>query len=200
MNKIIPILLILIAACHPHHGSNSKSKYKELTNQVKNKVSVKEVFNKDNFVEWTETKAQPFLVEKVWNESKENGCKSCHSGFALSKMKGKKHKRAHWNIVLKHADSKIMNCTTCHNDDEVWRFKVGKSKVHANKSAKTCMQCHFKQANDWELGSHGKRSVGWQTERAIKSCTSCHNPHRPAFGKRVPKLAPYRPENNEERL
>ena len=186
--------------CHSEGHQSSKDKYRIQESKTKVKVIKKELQDKDDFVHFKSESGENFLVKKVWNNHKEQSCKNCHEGHSLKEMRGREHKRSHWNIKLHHASKKIMNCQTCHHKDEVWLFNEGTQAVKANHTPKLCSQCHFKQKRDWEAGSHGKRLTGWQYERAIKNCVSCHNPHSPGFEKRWPKVAPYRPTNNEERL
>jgi len=199
---LISAVFLALLGCHPDHSDSSKEKYKKLTLTSKVKVAVKEVSNKGDFIDWHPAAAagEKFLVKKVWSKTKRRTCKSCHRGYSLQEIKGKDYPRSHWNINLKHASSQVMNCQTCHNQNKVWKFNFGEKTVSANHTPKLCLQCHFKQQKDWEIGAHGKRANGWQQQRAVYNCVSCHNPHQPAFQKKWPKVGPYRPINNEGRL
>jgi len=199
LSRIELIFILSLFGCHFHHDSSSKDKYKKLSKMNKQKILIKEISNENNFIYWQERSEKQFLVKKVWSDSKAQTCKNCHQGFSLENMKGKFHQRSHWHIKLKHASGKIMNCKTCHNQSKVWQFNFGKKTIGANYTPKMCLQCHFKQGKDWATGAHGKRATGWQYERGVYSCVFCHNPHRPAFKKRWPKVEPYRPINNEGR-
>lgn len=194
------VFFLILMGCHSgHHGESSKSKYLKSQKMNQAKVETKKVLDKNEFLEWRADNDEEFLVSKVWAESKEQSCKECHQNYALTDIKGDEHPRSHWNISLVHANIEIMNCQTCHSKTEVWKFNGMQSPVDANQTAQLCAQCHYKQKRDWETGAHGKSAVGWQYEKAIYNCVSCHNPHSPSFKKLWPKVAPYRPKNNEER-
>ncbi len=202
-------LVSLFSACHANHHESSKSKYQSLAKKVAVKVPLKENADLAGYFSLDLKNQGAVHVKKVWPDSpgspgspgtKEQSCRGCHRGYTLDQMAGKKHRRSHWNIKLQHAAKEVMNCQTCHTKDAVWSFNFGSKSVSANHSLKLCSQCHFKQRKDWEIGAHGKRANGWQYKRAIYNCVSCHNPHSPSFKKRWPKVAPYRPINNEERL
>ena len=107
-------------------------------------------------------------------------------------MKDKRNPKAHWHIRSEHASKEMMSCTTCHNQDKVWLFNFGREVVDANHAPKLCLQCHYRQEKDWEIGAHGKRASGWQYEKAVYNCVYCHDPHKPAFEKQWPVVAPYR--------
>lgn len=199
-NYIFLLIALSLAGCKSGHHETSKEKYEILTKKNTVKVLVKESLDWSGFSPWHLQSGEQIFVKNAWPDSKEQSCKDCHQGHKLSKIKGKKFKRSHWGIKLQHAPSQLMNCKTCHKKDAVWNFNAGEKAVIANQSAKLCVQCHFEQKKDWEMGAHGKRANGWQQKRAIFNCVSCHNPHSPSFKKRWPKVAPYRPINNQERL
>ncbi len=194
------IFFLIIFGCHTEHEDNLLSKIKKVSDSSKFEVTVKDNLNKDDYILWKGISNERFYVKKSWDSLKEQSCKNCHQGFGLKEMKGKKYKRAHWNIKLNHASEDIMNCQTCHNKNKVWLLNLGYKNININHSPKLCIKCHFKEERDWEIGAHGKRASGWQHTRAVYSCTHCHNPHEPSFKKRWPKVAPNRPLNNEERL
>ena len=200
--KFVCILIFFVflnLGCHRSHHSTSKEKYKELTKKNSVLVEEKEIFDRTAFVHWGEESEEKFLIKKAWSDAKVQSCKRCHDGYSLNKMKGNKFRKAHWDIRLIHGDKHTMRCTTCHNKNQVWSLNFGDQRVSVNRAPKLCIQCHFQQGKSWEIGAHGKRASGWQFQKAVGSCVSCHNSHRPAFEKRWPKLAPYRPINNEER-
>lgn len=117
-------------------------------------------------------------------------CSSCHTAGLPELKAGAKagEKKAHWNIDLKHAKMETMDCATCHNtegDMDKLVSLTGKT-IHIDESFKQCAQCHSTQYKDWQGGSHGKRLGSWAQPRVINNCTSCHNPHSPAFESRWP--------------
>jgi hypothetical protein len=116
-------------------------------------------------------------------------CVQCHK-VPLAQMKhdGKDGKTsAHWNIQLQHAVDSVMNCSTCHSPDDLNKLRTLTGKpVSLDQSWQVCSQCHFKQAEDWAGGAHGKRVAGWAPPRVSKTCAECHNAHRPAWDNRIP--------------
>lgn len=187
------IIFTAVLGCHKtssEHHSVLKEKLDTMTWQgpeelsplpgtvtIKNKVAVADSKNGDFF---TETRTDK-LVQK--------NCLNCHKDGRIEAVGGKEAD-SHWDLqkTFKHAPSQVMNCTTCHNSSEITQLKMlNGEKVGMNQSFQVCAQCHFKQEQDWRLGSHGKRLGSWTGERTIKNCASCHNPHKPAFEKRWPK-------------
>ena len=187
-------LILLLISCRPDdHHKSIQDKFNENSENRHVWTIPKKDFDKSNFLEWDSFENQKFFVEKIWDKSKEQSCKSCHQGYSLKEMKGEGFKRAHWNITLSHGSEEIMNCQTCHYKNDVWQFHFGRKKmVTADYVPKLCSQCHGKQQKDWAEGTHGKRISGWQYPRAITTCTSCHNPHTPSFEKKWPNVAPHR--------
>jgi hypothetical protein len=116
-------------------------------------------------------------------------CTNCHSE-SLESLKGKLNdegKKAHWDIELVHADANVMECTTCHDENNMNQLKtiVGKG-ISIDHSYQLCGQCHSTQYKDWVGGAHGKRLAGWVPPRVINGCVNCHSPHNPAFESRWP--------------
>lgn len=117
-------------------------------------------------------------------------CSNCHTA-PLNELKAGAaagEKKAHWNIDLKHAHMETMDCATCHNTEGDMDKLVSLTDrpISVDQSYKQCAQCHSSQYKDWVGGSHGKRLKSWAQPRVINNCTSCHNPHSPAFDKRWP--------------
>lgn len=131
-----------------------------------------------------------FQVEAVQNKLKYFPCSNCHTE-SLEKLQSglnqKTKQSAHWEVSLKHANTEIMNCQTCHSptDPDSLQSLSGKA-ISFEHSYKVCGQCHSSQINDWVGGAHGKRLGGWVEPRVAKTCVSCHNPHKPAFDSRWP--------------
>ena len=95
----------------------------------------------------------------------------------------------HSDIVINHgeADNKL-TCIECHDERER-DFLVDKQrrKIDFDHSYQLCGQCHFRPKRDWLGGAHGKRETYWAGERVVRNCTSCHNPHSPAFTTKMPE-------------
>ncbi|MAO10560.1 MAG: cytochrome C [Flavobacteriaceae bacterium] len=127
-----------------------------------------------------------FLIPERKGQVKSFACIECHSK-PLSKMKGKEIEKAHWDIKINHANLATMNCTTCHNGEDMNNLKtLTGENVDFNLSHKLCVQCHSRQFNDWKGGAHGKKVAGWAPPRASLTCVNCHDPHSPGFEKRWP--------------
>jgi hypothetical protein len=111
-------------------------------------------------------------------------CQQCHK-VPLDRIKhdGRDGKtRAHWAITLKHAPDAVMNCKTCHLENDLNQLRtLNNQPVSIDHAYQVCGQCHSKQLQDWAGGAHGKRSTGWGAARVAKSCVECHNPHDPNF-------------------
>jgi hypothetical protein len=72
---------------------------------------------------------------------------------------------------------------------ELLALKSGE-RVTLDHTYRLCAQCHYKVAESWAGGAHGKRLDGWQGRRVVMGCADCHDPHRPAIGSRIPFRAP----------
>ncbi len=130
-----------------------------------------------------------FSIPERKSHIKSFNCTECHSKPLTEMQKmNPKYKSSHWNIELKHANSHAMECVTCHtanNMDELHSL-TGKT-ISFDQSYQVCAQCHSQQFNDWKGGAHGKRLGGWAEPVVKNGCVNCHNPHRPGFGKLMPK-------------
>lgn len=127
-----------------------------------------------------------FLIPERKGQIKSYACIECHSK-PLSEMRGVDGQKAHWDIKINHAAIETMDCTTCHNPDNMNNLKslTGKN-IDYNLSYKLCAQCHSRQFEDWKGGAHGKKVAGWAPPRASMTCVNCHNPHNPGFETRWP--------------
>lgn len=94
----------------------------------------------------------------------------------------------HSDIILNHGLGKnLLSCHECHNRGNL-DFLVDKEgqEIDFDHSYQLCGKCHFRQKRDWLGGAHGKRETYWAGERVVRNCTSCHNPHSPAFPTKMP--------------
>ncbi len=114
-------------------------------------------------------------------------CSVCHTG---------KEAQVNNGALFTHADIKIdhgqgenkLTCFGCHNRKERDFLEDSKgAKIDFDHSYQLCGQCHFRQKRDWLGGAHGKRETYWAGERVVRNCTSCHNPHAPAFKTKMPE-------------
>ena len=95
----------------------------------------------------------------------------------------------HGDIVINHGRGENeLACIECHdrNDRDFLVDAEGK-QIDFDHSYQLCGQCHFRPKRDWLGGAHGKRVTYWTGERVVMNCTSCHNPHAPAFKTKMPE-------------
>ena len=121
-----------------------------------------------------------FLIPERKSQIRSYACVECHSGPLSQMQPDPENERAHWDIKLNHANESAMNCTTCHNGNDMDHLNsLTGMAIDFNNSYKLCMQCHSSQFEDWKGGAHGKNIGGWAKPRAAMTCVNCHNPHKP---------------------
>ncbi len=133
--------------------------------------------------------AEQFLIPDRMAEMKSYPCSNCHSKSleALQAGKAPGEKKSHWDIEIVHAKTVTMQCTTCHDPKNFnLLHSLTGAPIEFNHSYELCGQCHSTQQKDWLGGAHGKQVGGWAPPRVSQTCTGCHNPHKPAFEKRLP--------------
>ncbi len=195
--KLILCMSMIMVLCSGCHDNQQNSHSETLLNKVSHatKSYVDPSLTSEHYlhgvkkiqVEGYENQST-FFVEERTQKITQFPCMRCHNQ-PLKKMKNKNSQRAHWNMKLKHADSSVMSCTTCHDQKQLDKLTLLTGKqVSFNHSYQQCAQCHFQQAKDWGGGAHGKRLGGWAKPRVVMSCTACHNPHEPGFHKRWPSI------------
>ncbi|MBI3417694.1 MAG: hypothetical protein HY043_20570 [Verrucomicrobia bacterium] len=94
--------------------------------------------------------------------------------------------KEHEDLVMRHGrNDRNDNCYNCHDADNLDMLKTRdghKSKI--TESSRLCGSCHGPTYRDWEVGIHGRTSGFWDRQRGAmvrQDCTSCHDPHSPAF-------------------
>lgn len=60
------LLFFALLGCHADHHVSSKNKYKQMEAKSQTKVEVKEIDDKDSYVNWDKDSGESFLVQKVW--------------------------------------------------------------------------------------------------------------------------------------
>ena len=114
-------------------------------------------------------------------------CSVCHNDKPVRVQNGALY--THSDIVINHGQGETkLACVDCHDkkDRDSLIDKQGR-KIDYDHSYQLCGQCHFRQKRDWVGGAHGKREAYWAGERVVNNCTSCHNPHSPAFKTKMPE-------------
>lgn len=135
--------------------------------------------------------SRPFAVATRHDRIGKFRCTDCHAGGFRPDGDRTGPQKAHWGMALHHAGAKTMDCFTCHAPDKGMSLRtLSGDSVGWNKPYMVCAQCHFRQAEDWAIGAHGKRLGGWAGDRVVQNCTGCHNPHDPAFKSRMPAIEP----------
>lgn len=117
-------------------------------------------------------------------------CTSCHQGRKVA-MVNERIRDAHNNIHPEHPKQIGAVCSTCHSADDVQQLTLKNGeRATLDESYRLCAQCHFREAEAWAGGGHGKRLDGWQGRRVVMACPDCHDPHHPAIQSRIPFRAP----------
>jgi hypothetical protein len=114
-------------------------------------------------------------------------CSVCHTEKPMAARDGGGF--THGDIRINHGRAgDALVCAECHHEKE--RDFLADSqglKVDFDHSYQLCGKCHFRQKRDWIGGAHGKRETYWAGERVVQNCTGCHNPHSPAFPRKMPE-------------
>lgn len=102
---------------------------------------------------------------------------------------------AHRLTVLSHGNNQRNNdCFNCHNKDNLAQLNLrGGQLVDFSETSLLCSECHGPTYRAWELGLHGRIDGYWDRtagDAERKACTSCHDPHHPAFPRMQPAPAP----------
>jgi hypothetical protein len=205
LNKIVIGLIVgsafLFSCGGPHEGGHHTidDKIQEMTDPNSQAVS-DSAYYLDNLSELVQVIYDDikFHIPERKGQIQSFACSECHIG-SLDKMSPiPSDQQAHWNISIEHADPSIMDCTTCHTDDNMdMLHSLTGTAIDYDESFKLCAQCHNQQFDDWKGGAHGKQLGGWATPRVSMTCVNCHNPHAPAFKSRWP--ARYNTQKVKER-
>lgn len=102
---------------------------------------------------------------------------------------------AHRDLVLRHGrNNRNDHCFNCHDAKnlELLRPREGQS-FKLTEGSRLCGSCHGPTYRDWEVGIHGRISGYWDHKQGTavrQDCTSCHDPHAPAFPPMKPGPGP----------
>lgn len=128
-------------------------------------------------------------------------CEICHGRDKPVKLEYTKEgevimPKAHRDLlVMAHGrNNRNDNCFNCHNQTKLTEL-VTREGLHLKfeEATQLCASCHGPTYRDWEAGVHGRTSGYWN--RAMgpitrEECTSCHDPHAPAFPHFIPLPGP----------
>lgn len=97
----------------------------------------------------------------------------------------------HQGLRLAHGDQ---SCLSCHDARDYDRLKLADGSPLAFEQVVTlCSQCHGPQRRDFDHGAHGGMMGHWDLQvggRVRHACTTCHDPHAPAYPRALPVFAP----------
>jgi hypothetical protein len=106
----------------------------------------------------------------------------------------------HTRIQLEHG-STARWCYSCHVAEEMNLLALPDGKrVPFDASHELCGACHGEVMADWRQGIHGLQSGYWNGDKSRRSCTHCHDPHRPrssVAGWSYPPMHPLPPPARE---
>jgi predicted CXXCH cytochrome family protein len=131
-----------------------------------------------------------FQVETRTDKIRRAPCSTCHVG-PMDKIKrgiaADPSALGHGAVEVVHAPIERMACQTCHDYEHgmLPKTQTGVS-LNFDRAYELCAGCHASQYTDWRGGAHGKRLGNWTGTRTVRSCTGCHDPHKPAFSQKAP--------------
>jgi hypothetical protein len=121
-------------------------------------------------------------------------CSSCHTPGMRVPRPPATAPATHRDIQPVHPAGTGAACATCHAVSRVDRLVLQSGDTATlDQAYRLCAQCHFAQVDAWAAGGHGKRLESWRDRRIVMNCTDCHDPHRPALGRRIPFPGPTLP-------
>ena len=87
------------------------------------------------------------------------------------------------------------NCYNCHDRDQLDQLHTADgTKLKFEQATLLCAGCHGTTYRDWEAGAHGRTGGYWNRSLGPidrQECTSCHDPHAPAFTGLIPMPGPH---------
>ena len=103
---------------------------------------------------------------------------------------------AHSDMALKHGRSNLNDyCFNCHDPNNLVQLKPHEGQTFKlTESTLLCASCHGPTYRDWKIGIHGRMAGYWDRKQGgpvRKECTSCHDPHAPAFPPIKPGPGPH---------
>lgn len=169
-----------------HHGVFEKIEHTAF-NDSANVSSVRHLASLDTVS--VNVDGRHFAIPERTGEITSYKCSECHNEplADLKAIQPKIGEKSHWNIQLNHASDEVMNCTSCHGNENMDELhSITNQKISFNESYKLCAQCHQMEYEDWVGGAHGKRIGGWAKPVVKNTCVNCHNPHEPGFPHKQP--------------
>jgi uncharacterized CHY-type Zn-finger protein len=122
-------------------------------------------------------------------------CSSCHDDLEQRPNRRKLVEfHTQRNQEFNHGDTEYW-CYQCHSAKNIDRLVVIASGklVTFDQAYMLCGSCHGDKLRDWKAAVHGKTMGNWRGEKLRRSCTGCHNPHKPRFSALKPEARPLGP-------
>ena len=144
-------------------------------------LSVKTVLSKESY------QGGVFMVLARKDAISRYRCSVCHTKKISQVRDGALI--THGEIRINHGEGENeLACIECHDrQDRDFLVDMKGKKIDFDHSYQLCGQCHFRPKRDWLGGAHGKSMTYWAGERVVMNCTSCHDPHSPAFKTKMPE-------------
>lgn len=137
-----------------------------------------------------------------WNTSiadeEEPTCERCHevlsTDTAPRTLENEIEHQPDHAFELRHGED--MWCLDCHATENRSKLVMPNGTVTAwttGNQIRQCAGCHGPVFEDWTDHVHGKWTGPWEDPVPAKTCTDCHDPHRPALQPIEPEPAPREP-------
>ncbi len=102
------------------------------------------------------------------------------------------------DVQIAHGgNSRNNDCFNCHDPAKLNQLVTRDgTKLKLTDATPLCASCHGPTYRDWEAGIHGRTTGAWDrvSGSALRlDCTSCHDPHAPAFPRMIPLPPPPAP-------
>lgn len=120
-------------------------------------------------------------------------CSTCHATKEPNVSLASSAELKDFHLGLKFAHG-TLSCLSCHDADNYDQLQLADGQAVAFPDVMTlCAQCHGPQHRDYQRGSHGGMTGHWDLTRGPRTrnhCTTCHDPHAPAYPKIMPVFKP----------
>jgi hypothetical protein len=109
-------------------------------------------------------------------------CSQCHGERRPPNPKKRELTEIHTVIELDHGSTPRW-CHECHDRSDYDRLVLPHGeRIDFDDSHRMCGGCHGEKLADWRDDLHGLTTGRWMGPKQRRSCTSCHDPHRPRTG------------------